>query len=127
MKKILFVPDTISSGESGARSASQTVKILFKMGYDIGIYGSDAKKYNNKNVSLYNRKPFRMVQHFLSYKIKKEFYNVVKSFNPDFLFFAGGTINKPLAFYQLCIQKKIPFVFIDYCSSYFCIKTFSSF
>jgi len=125
LKKILFVPDVVYSNDSGARSASYTVKILTDMGYIVGIYTHDNSSNKFENISHYNRSHFRMKQHFFYSEIKREFKNVLNSFKPDFLFFAGGTINKPLIYYKFCIKNNIPFVFIDYCATYFCLKGFS--
>ena len=125
MKKILFVPDVISSNDSGARSASYTVKILLDMGYNVAIYASDIDSNKFKKANNFIRSHFSMIQHFLSSSIKNEFQKVLSVYKPNYVFFAGGTINKPLAFYSICIKKRIPFVFIDYCASYFCLKIFS--
>jgi glycosyltransferase involved in cell wall biosynthesis len=125
LKNILFVPDTINSVDSGGRSASQTIKMLFDMGYSVGIYSHDNLSNKFEKITYYKRSEFRMKQHFFHSKIKNDFKMVLKSFKPDFLFFAGSTINKPLIYYKICIKNKIPFVFIDYCASYFCLKIFS--
>lgn len=95
------------------------------MGYNLGIYTSDNVPIKLGEVKYYTRTQFRMKQHFLHSALKKEFELVLNSFKPDFLFFAGGTINKPLIYYKLCIKNKIPFVFIDYFASYFCLKNFT--
>ena len=106
MKKILFVPDVISSNDSGARSASYTVKILLDMGYNVAIYASDIDSNKFKKANNFFRSHFSMIQHFLSSSIKNEFQKVLSDYKPNYVFFAGGTINKPLAFYSVCIKKE---------------------
>lgn len=115
----------INTKDSGSRSASYTLKILLELGYEVGIYAYDFDSKKNINVSYFKRSHFRMKQHFLHKSIKHEFEGVLSNFKPKYVFFAGGTINKPLIFYNTCLKKNLPFVFIDYCASYFCLKIFT--
>ena len=80
------------------------------MGYEVGIYCHDLNENHSESITYFKRSQFKMSQHFLNFEIKTEFKRILKKFNPDFLFFAGGTINKPIIFYQLCIKNSIPFV-----------------
>ena len=129
--KILLVPDKIWGPDSGAVSARYTVKVLQDLNYHVGVYAypRPENEYDEERCEpfdFYPRHSFSSLNHFYGGKVKKEFEQVLSDFQPDYVFFAGVAINKPVPFFKACFAKGIPTLLLFYINDYYCSRIYAA-
>lgn len=128
--RVLLVPDVIWGGDSGAVSARFSASLLHKLGYEVGVYAyqnisAPEGSSPECNFRFMPRRPSASIHHFWGGKVNAEFKEILADFRPDYVFFAGGAINKPYWFFQTCIEQKIPFNLLFYINDYYCSRIYA--
>ena len=120
-KKILIHPDIFYSHHSGAVASREAARQLDKLGYDIAVFTHD-KPDNSVNYKHYDRIAYRGIANYFTSKYKESFNNVIRDFNPDYVFFIGGIINTPVVYIDLCLKHKIKTVFLVLVQDFYCAR-----
>jgi glycosyltransferase involved in cell wall biosynthesis len=129
--KVLLIPDKMWGADSGAISARYTVEVLKDLNYHVGVYafpegGNELDQENCGLSNFYPRRPFSSINHFYGGEVKKEFERVLTDFQPDYVFFAGIALNKPLPFFKTCFDRDIPILLLFYINDYYCCRIYAA-
>ena len=128
-KWVLFVPDSIWGELSGHRSSKYLVKAFSSLGVEVGVY-APRENYSTKqhselqdNMTYFEQTPYTFWQNIFPSIIKKEFLLILKSFEPDYVFYMGTIKNKVSI--EMCIKHKIRYSYLPLTTEYYCVKDFA--
>lgn len=120
--KILIHPDIFYSGHSGAIAAREAARQLNKFGYEVGIFTHDQQNKEIADYKYFQRIPYKGTANYISSNYRKSFINVIKCFNPDYVFYLGGIVNTPVIYFDLCRKYNIKTVFLLLVQDFYCAR-----
>jgi glycosyltransferase involved in cell wall biosynthesis len=123
-KKILFMPDTVNSLDSGAHSARATLDCLHKLNYKVAVYAMDVTKNSPwdecQSIKMYKIPTnLRWYEFIYSPVLMRDFIKILEEFQPDYIFFTGS-IQKPAIMAKEARKRGIKVVYLFYINDYFC-------
>lgn len=127
--RVLFVPDSIWGDLSGHRSSKYLVKCFFDSGAKVGVYAPkknhtiEQQKKLGKSIEYFEKTDYTFTQNFFSRKVRKEFVHVLKTFNPDIVFYMGTIKNKLTM--NICSKLGVKYSYLPLTTEYYCVKDFA--
>lgn len=120
--KILIHPDLFYNEQSGAVAARTAAKILYKTGYQVGVFTHDAKHELDFECESYKRIRYSSKAHFNPKKWNDTFVEAIEDFKPDYIFFIGGIINTPTVYLSEARSRNIKTVFLLLVQDFYCTR-----
>ena len=92
------------------------------MDYNIAIFSEDEPNDGGVKYRHYKSIPYSGTANYFSSKYKESFRYVIGDYEPDFVFFIGGIINKPVVYVDLCLKFNIKTVFLVLVQDFYCAR-----
>jgi len=131
LPRVLLIPDVIFGQDSGARSARRTLEVLKGFGCEVAVYADTTGRKSPKEECVagklfFARRAYSSTDHFIGNVLRREFDQVLRSFRPDLIFFAGAAVKMAFPLLDLCHRNSLPTMVLFYITDYYCSRVYAA-
>lgn len=125
--RILLIPDRYASAESGGVSAWYQAEMMRRQGWRVGVFSPDIPTTeSNKAAGLYRRTPFTAKANYFDGQYRRELNAVLDAFRPTHVFSAGVVIGRPLCYFDVVADWRIPHLYLVHLQDFYCSRIFAA-
>ena len=121
-KRVLIIPDLFFANYSGAIAAQSAAKVFFELGYQVGVYTEEDSRPLSFPVTAFKREIFSSKANYFEKIHQNNIKEVLIEFKPDFIFSIGGLVNRPIVYFKVIEDFKIPHYFLILCQDFYCAR-----